>query len=207
MVRSKDLIAGIGNYNATTKYYDDWSQTYDTSLKKWSYRAPSKASLVLKTYLTSSPKSILDLACGTGLFAESIIKFFPKAVIDGMDISKKILHKAKEKKIYKKLICSNFDHNFFIKKKYDLISCIGAMTYTKNPKKLMLNVHTFTNFSGFFIFTHRIDLWKKQNYPKLLESLSNKWNTAFVSRPVLYLPQNKVFKNSIKIKIVLLKKT
>ena len=96
MVKSKDLIKGIGNYNATTKFYDNWSRTYDASLKKWSYRAPSKASLVLKTYLATPPKSILDLACGTGLFAESIIKFFPKAVIDGMDISKKILHKAKE---------------------------------------------------------------------------------------------------------------
>ena len=206
MVKSKDLVKGIGNYNATTKYYDDWSSTYDTSLKKWSYRAPYKASLVLKTYLTTAPKNILDLACGTGLFAESIIKFFPKTVIDGIDISKKILHKAKEKKIYKKLICSNFDRNILIKKKYDLTSCIGAMTYTKNPKKLMLNVHALTNLRGFFIFTHRIDLWKKQNYPKLLESLSNKWDPIFISRPILYLPQNKFFNDSIKIKIALLKK-
>ena len=48
------------------------------------------------------------------------------------------------------------------------------MTYTKKPKKLILNVHKLTNFKGFFIFTHRIDLWKKQNYPKLLDSLSKK---------------------------------
>ena len=206
MVKSKDLIKGIGNYKATTKYYDDWSSTYDASLKKWSYRAPSKASLILKTYLTTPPKNILDLACGTGLFAESITNFFPKAVIDGMDISKKILLKAKEKKIYNKLFCSNFDGNFIIKKKYDLTSCIGAMTYTKKPKKLILNVHKLTNLRGFFIFTHRIDLWKKQNYPKLLDSLSKKWNIIFISRPILYLPQNKFFKDSIKIKIVLLKK-
>ena len=123
-----------------------------------------------------------------------------------MNISKKILLKAKEKKIYNKLHCSNFDHKFMIKKKYDLTSCIGAMTYTKKPKKLILNVHKLTNFKGFFIFTHRIDLWKKQNYPKLLDSLSKKWNPIFVSRPILYLPQNKFFKDSIKIKIVLLKK-
>ena len=75
MVKSKDIIKGIGNYKATTKYYDDWSSTYDTSLQKWSYRAPSKASLILKTYLTTHPKNILDLASGTGLFAESIIIF------------------------------------------------------------------------------------------------------------------------------------
>ena len=206
MVKSKDLIKGIGNYKATTKYYDDWSSTYDKSLQKWSYRAPSKASLILKTYLNAPPKNILDLACGTGLFAESIIKFFPKAVIDGTDISKKILLKAKEKKIYSKLFCSNFDRNFIIKKKYDLTSCIGAMTYTKKPKKLILNVHKLTNFRGFFIFTHRIDLWKNQNYPKLLDSLSKKWNIIFISRPILYLPQNKFFKDLIKIKIVLLKK-
>ena len=148
----------------------------------------------------------MDLACGTGLFGEKLKKIFPKTTIDGVDISYKILEQARKKNIYKKLFCNNFDNNFFFKKKYDLISCIGAMTYTKNPKKLMKNIHRITNSKGYFIFSHRLDLWKKQSYDSLLISLSGKWKNIYISRPLLYLPKNKDFTDKIKIRICLLEK-
>ena len=206
MFKSKDLLKGIGNYKYTNSLYDDWSPNYDQTLLKWNYKAPSKASLVLKSHIKKVPKNILDLACGTGLFAEEILKFFPNTIIDGMDISKKILIQARKKNIYNDLFCYNFDQKIFLKKKYDVISCIGAMTYTNNPKKLMLEIFNNINFKGLFIFTHRVDLWNQQDYPKLLENLSNKWKIVFISRPILYLPKNNYFKDKIKIKIVLLSK-
>ena len=63
-----------------------------------------------------------------------------------------------------------------------------------------------TKPKGFFIFSHRDDLWKKQNYQKLLASLSNKWKIKFISKPILYLPKNREFTDKIKIKIALLEK-
>ena len=38
----KSLVSGVGNLNKTTKYYDDWSEYYDTTLKLWDYQAPKK---------------------------------------------------------------------------------------------------------------------------------------------------------------------
>ena len=90
--------------------------------------------------------------------------------------------------------------------KYDLISCIGAMTYTNNPKKLLKSMHNKLKDSGFLIFTHRVDLIIKQNFIKILEDVSNHWKVYYKSRPILYLPNNKDFKDKIKIKIILLKK-
>ena len=207
MVKLKSLVNGIGNYGETNKFYDDWSSNYDATLLKWSYKAPKKSSLIIKKYIQYEPKNILDLACGTGFFAEEIIKIYPKCLIDGMDLSKKIIHQAKLKNIYNDLICYNFDKKFVLKKKYSLVSCIGALTYTKNPKKLFINIHNITKPKGYFIFTHRNDLWLKQNYLDLLKNLSDKWKFVFISRPILYLPNHSEFANKIKIKIVLLRKS
>ena len=205
-MKSKSLLSGIGNHLQTKKYYDDWSQNYDQSLSQWDYRAPKKVSLILKSHKKIYPKKILDLACGTGLFAEELIKIYPGALIDGVDISKKIINIARNKKIYNNLICANFDKKFSTIYKYDLISCIGAMTYTNNPKKLLKSMHNKLKDSGFLIFTHRVDLIIKQNFIKILEDVSNHWKVYYKSRPLLYLPNNKDFKDKIKIKIILLKK-
>ena len=206
MIKKKNLLSGIGNYDQTNKYYNDWSNTYDQTLLRWDYRAPKNSSKILKSYLQYKPKNLLDLACGTGLFAERMIRMFPSTIIDGVDISKKILAEARKKNIYRHLIYCNFDNEFKFKEKYDLISCIGALTYTKNPYKLFCNIYKNTSKNGHFIFTQRLDLWKKQNYTSLIEDLSSSWKKIFISKPMLYLPNNSDFANKIKIKITLLKK-
>ena len=206
MTKTKSLLKGIGNYVATTKYYDEWSSNYDMALHKWNYRAPSKAALILKKYLTKKPDYILDLACGTGLFAQEILKFYPKTTIDGIDISKKILKEASKKNIYRKLYSGNFDFKIPINYEYDLVSCIGALTYSKKPKKLILSICDSVKKDCTFIFTHRLDLWEKQKYDIILKEISNKWKIIFISRPILYLPKNYNFGKKIKIRFVVLKK-
>ena len=206
MSKSNTLVSGIGSHKKVKKYYDDWSENYDKTLKKWNYKAPKKVISYLKKFDEIKPKKILDIACGTGLFAEEILKIYPKISIDGIDISKKILNHAKSKKIYNNLKCCNFDKNFFTQYKYDLISCIGAMTYSKDPGKLIMKQVNRLKKSGFFIFTHRVDLWKKQNFLQILYDLSKYWEIFFISRPNLYLPNNNDFKNNIKIKVIFLKK-
>ena len=44
MSNFKSLVSGVGNLNQTTKYYDDWSENYDATLKLWNcllYTSPS----------------------------------------------------------------------------------------------------------------------------------------------------------------------
>ena len=206
MIKYNALINGIGTSVKTKKYYDEWSKDYDKVLNQWNYHAPKSSSKILKKFLNKNPNEILDLACGTGLFGIELKKIYPKSSIDGADISTKSLSHAKLKKIYKRLFVSDFNKNFIFKKKYDLITCIGSLTYNNNPQKLLLKVNNITKKSGFFIFSHRVDLWQKQNFDKILSDLSNKWQNIFISRKLLYLPKNKDFNNKIKIKIGLLKK-
>ena len=202
----KFLVSGVGNINKTKKYYDDWSENYDSTLKLWNYQAPKKSIKFLKETTNFKPNNILDLACGTGLFGAKLKKVYPKSHIYGSDISKKSLKISSEKKIYKKLQIKNFEqlHNYKIK--FDLISLIGSMTYCKNFDKLFVNINKNIKQKGFVLFTHRIDLWQKQGFLSILKKHQKSLKIIKISRSLNYLPLNKDFKNKIKIKIVLLQK-
>ena len=207
MVKSKSLVNGIGDIKITKKYYDNWSKKYDFTLNKWNYTVPRKGIDVLKKKLKQKPKLILDLACGTGLFGEKLVDAYSNSKIYGSDISKKSLDIANKKKIYNELININFETKKNYKTKFDLVSMMGAMTYCRNFNKLFSNINYYLSKNGHFIFSHRIDLWEKQNFNNILNKYKADLKTKFISRPQNYLPLNRDFKNKIKIRIVLLKKT
>ena len=202
----KSLVSGVGNINKTRKYYDDWSENYDATLKLWNYQAPKKSIKFLKETININPQKILDLACGTGLFGTELKKIYPKSQIYGSDISNKSLKITSGKKIYKKLQIKNFEQLHHYKIKFDLISLIGSMTYCKNFDKLFDNVNKNIKEKGFVIFTHRTDLWKQQDFLRILKKHQKTLKIIKISRPLNYLPLNNDFKNKIKIKIVLLQK-
>ena len=206
MVDSSSLVRGIGDSNITKKYYDNWSKKYDLTLKKWNYTVPCKSINLLKKKLKQKPNSILDLACGTGLFGEKLIKTYRNSNIYGSDISKKSLEIAKEKKIYSNLTNTNFETKKNYKKKFELVCMIGAMTYCRSYSKLFSNIKYYLSKNGHFIFSHRIDLWEKQNFDNILHKYKDDLKIKFISRPQNYLPLNKDFKNKIKIRLVLLQK-
>ena len=202
----KSLVSGVGNINKTRKYYDDWSENYDKTLKLWNYQAPKKSIKFLKETINTKPKNILDLACGTGLFGTELKKIYPKSHIYGSDISKKSLKITLGKRIYTKLQIKNFEQLHHFKVKFDLISLIGSMTYCKNFDRLFSNINKNIKKKGFVLFTHRVDLWKQQNFLSILKKNQKTLKIKKISRPLNYLPLNKDFKNKIKIKIVLLQK-
>ena len=202
----KSLVSGVGNINKTRKYYDDWSENYDATLKLWNYQAPKKSIKFLQETININPLKILDLACGTGLFGTELKKIYPKSQIFGSDISNKSLKITSGKKIYKKLQIKNFEQLHHYKLKFDLISLIGSMTYCKNFDKLFANINKNIKEKGFVIFTHRTDLWKQQDFLRILKKHQKILKIMKISRPLNYLPLNNDFKNKIKIKIVLLQK-
>ena len=202
----KSLVSGVGNINKTRKYYDNWSENYDATLKLWNYQAPKKSIKFLKETININPQKILDLACGTGLFGTELKKIYPKSQIFGSDISNKSLKITSGKKIYKKLQIKNFEQLHHYKLKFDLISLIGSMTYCKNFDKLFANINKNIKEKGFVIFSHRTDLWKQQDFLRILKKYQKTLKIIKISRPLNYLPLNNDFKNKIKIKIVLLQK-
>jgi len=198
------LLTGIGNSREIRSFYDKWSDTYDESLNQWNYKAPRQSALILKRYIKNNPKYLLDLACGTGLFAQEIGKIFPNIICDGTDISKKIINISLQKNLYRNLYLSSFEKNIKSNDDYNVVSLIGGMTYCKNYQLLFELVYNYLKNRGYFIFTHRIDIWEKLNFDDLLKFNENKFEIIYISKPLKYLPENKDFGNKVKIKIVLL---
>ena len=199
------LLKGIGNSKEIKKFYDDWSNTYDLTLKEWGYIAPSHSTRILKKKLTKKPKYLLDLACGTGLFVEKFKKIFPKCICDGSDISKEILEISNSKGLYRNLYKSSFEKKINLKNRYDLVSLIGAMTYCSNHNLLFKLVNSYLIKGGLFIFTQRIDLWDKLKFEDIINNQGN-FKNIYKSRPINYLPKNKDFGQDIKIRIIVLQK-
>ena len=200
------LLTGIGNSREIRSFYDKWSDTYDESLNQWNYKAPRQSALILKRYIKNNPKYLLDLACGTGLFAQEIRKIFPNIICDGTDISKKIINISLQKNLYRNLYLSSFEKNIKSNDDYNVVSLIGGMTYCKNYQLLFELVYNYLKNRGYFIFTHRIDIWERLNFDDLLKFNENKFEIIYISKPLKYLPENKDFGNKVKIKIVLLSK-
>ena len=100
MTKIKSLVDGIGNQSMTEKYYDDWATDYDQTLINWNYKAPLKAVNILRK-IKDKINSNLDLACGTGMFANELAKKYPHIIIDGCDISTKSIKIAKLKSTIK----------------------------------------------------------------------------------------------------------
>jgi len=199
------LLKGIGNSKEIKKFYDNWSNTYDLTLKEWGYIAPSHSTRILKKKLTKRPKYLLDLACGTGLFVEKFKKIFPKCICDGSDISKEILEISNSKGLYRNLYKTSFEEKIHLKNRYNLVSLIGAMTYCSNHNLLFKLVNSYLIKGGLFIFTQRIDLWDKLKFGDIINNLGN-FKKIYKSRPINYLPKNKDFGQNIKIRIVVLQK-
>ena len=140
------------------------------------------------------------------MFAAKLKKNYPNITIDGCDISSQSLKVAKKKQLYRKLIKQSFETKINITNKYDSVSMIGSMTYCKKPKTLFSLIFSYLKKDGIFIFTHRIDLWEKQNFDLLVNNFSKSFDLVHKSRPLNYLPQNSSFSNKIKIRLVVLKK-
>lgn len=85
------------------KFFDHYANKFERSLvKNLEYKIPKIITKMITTKdLNSSLGSILDLGCGTGLTGVEIKKLCTK--LEGIDLSKLMLEKAKEKNIYNKL--------------------------------------------------------------------------------------------------------
>ena len=201
----KSLRKGIGNRKDVESYYDNWSSAYDRTLYQWGYKAPLQTVNILKKYIKTKPQFILDLACGTGLFIDKFLKAYPDCICDGLDISRKILDISKRNGKYRYLYKKSFENKIKITNKYSVVSLIGAMTYCDDYQSLFKLVSYYLSKNGYFIFTHRVDLWRKLNFDNVLEKLTD-FDSIYISRPLNYLPKNKDFGSDIKIRIVLLKK-
>ena len=132
------------------KLFDNFAETYEQTLKNINYALPQE----LENIIGHPEGTILELGCGTGLIAQMLKT--PQNTFIGIDISEKMIEKAKAKHIYKELITA--DILPWLQKnppKVDLIIAADVFCYFADlediikfcaPNKLCFSVEKTNNY-------------------------------------------------------------
>ncbi len=157
-------------------FFNDTSNSYDKIVNYTTFGKDSFWKHKILEQL-STEKTVLDLACGTGILTKQIAEKLPHAEIIGVDVTKSYLEKAKEKLIsFQKISFVNQDaEKLNLGKKFDCITASYLPKYC-TPDALVKNCINHLNDGGKIILH---DFTYPKN--KLIQKL---WNFYF---KVLYL--------------------
>lgn len=85
--------------------FDRYAESFDRNLiEDLKYGIPVAIADAMKRHVRADGLDILDLGCGTGLTGERIVSF--KRRMTGVDLSPKMLEKARQRGIYDDLVCA-----------------------------------------------------------------------------------------------------
>lgn len=111
----------------TRAFYSKWAKSYEAEVSENGYATPRRCAQALQQVTKDFDAPILDFGCGTGLsgLALAAVGF---TVIDGMDLTKDMLDRAAEKKLYRTLRLSDPDAPFpVVPGEYSAITAIGVI--------------------------------------------------------------------------------
>ena len=117
--------------------YERWAKSYDQELVGHGYATPLRCARALSDHVKRRDEPILDFGCGTGLSGQELINVGLE-VIDGCDISPKMVDLAREKGIYRKLWVTDSDSSPVVPiGQYKHIAAVGVISVGAAPISLM----------------------------------------------------------------------
>jgi ubiquinone/menaquinone biosynthesis C-methylase UbiE len=91
-----DGISMAYDKHQATHEFVRWSESYDRSLLQWLLFGPSHRAMIRRLRMVAGdrPVKVLDVGCGTGLFAERLRQAMPQARVWGIDLVASMLQKG-----------------------------------------------------------------------------------------------------------------
>ncbi|NEU09882.1 class I SAM-dependent methyltransferase [Flavihumibacter sp. R14] len=173
-------------------FYDELSSQYTDLINKC---VPRYGELMYNMfhYIPEGckPKRILDLGCGTGNLTDQVLKHYPEAEIDALDISADILKESQKRFMSQpnvRYIQADFREMHLAPGSYDLILSTIAIHHIPDEDKIDLNRDIFQALKagGLFIFADQtrgitneiyekhISRWKEEAFK--LGSTQENWD-------------------------------
>lgn len=145
--------------------FDQYAQHYEQHLKFLEYNVPQFLYDAVNASLGEENKElrILDLGCGTGLCGEKFHKI-AKTLI-GVDVSEKMLEKAREKAIYTELKIGSIVEALCCYRDLDLIFAADTFVYIGDLADIFVACAKSLAKNGIFAFT----VEKTTDYPYILQ--------------------------------------
>jgi ubiquinone/menaquinone biosynthesis C-methylase UbiE len=118
--------------NQVAHEFTRWSQTYDKSILQWLLFAPSHRVLIQRIRDTAGERSIriLDVGCGTGVFASKIRASIPRAEVCGVDLVSGMLSKGERRwKLHQGHVLpvqGDSERLPFASESFDIVTCANS---------------------------------------------------------------------------------
>ncbi|KAJ8050870.1 Methyltransferase-like protein 27 [Holothuria leucospilota] len=108
--------------------YDKWAPTYDKDSSDLQLGGPSKSGALVRDLYQEKDISILDCGAGTGLVGTQLQRYGFTNIV-AQDMSPKILEAAKQKGIYRRVVCAEVgkEEMPFEDNEFDVLVCNGCI--------------------------------------------------------------------------------
>ena len=135
--------------------FDGFADSFEPTLAKLKYAGPQALADELQALdFSTAGKRTLDLGCGTGLNGVHLKSV--SSVLEGVDLSRRMLDIARQKGVYDRLEKSEICE-FLARSggggRYDLITCIDTFIYFGALEEVMALIARNLNAGGWLIFT------------------------------------------------------
>jgi len=192
----------LENTSDTIALYQQWAESYDTTVRGHGYVTPERCCEALKRYLTDKQAPILDVGCGTGI-SGLVLHQAGYQNIDGSDVSQAMLDKAAQLgPVYRSLKLVDLDYPFdFEKGTYHVITAMGVIADKHAPPETILQLLEKLNKGGLLIFSlnnHTLEnpeyeetarLAEKKGLAKILEAENGPHLTGYNMTSKIYVMQ------------------
>lgn len=133
--------------------FDNYADHFDRHLvDTLAYQMPALLDAAIRRHVAGDTLDTLDLGCGTGLFAPYLREY--SRTLDGVDLSPKMLDKARRRGLYDQLACAELGQ--FLSAHdggYDLIVAADVFVYIGDLAPVFAQVHRVLRPMGGFCFS------------------------------------------------------
>lgn len=156
---------GTASKEYVSKVFDDFADNFEETLvNKLDYKTPEKICSQFKKHTSNELNTIIDLGCGTGLCAPMLAPICK--ILNGVDLSQKMLDKAAAKDLYKELACADICE--YLNKQSNLSAAIAAdvFVYIGDLKDIFVSCNKSLNKNGLFSFS--VEKTEKESFEALV---------------------------------------